>query len=327
MRKITHSEAIKEAMEQIMERDKRVFLIGQGCTSPWYVGNTTTGLVDKFGEKRVIDTPVSENAVTGVAAGSAMAGLRPVLVFPRMDFMYLALDQIINQAANWYYMFGGKVNVPLTIRGIVNRGGEQAAQHSQAIQAILAHVPGLKVVMPSTPYDAKGLLISAIQDNNPVIYIDDRWLYEEEGEVPEEIYTVPIGKGIIRKRGKDVTVVATSYMVQEALKAAEILRKEKIDAEIIDLRTIKPLDEKIILESVKKTKRLIIADLGWETGGISAEIAKRVYNNLYKELKSPIEIVALPDAPAPASQALEKIYYPNENNIIKAAKKLIRYKD
>jgi len=326
-RKLQYSLALNEALHQMMASDKSVFLIGQGVKSPWYVGNTCNGLLKKFGSKRVIDTPVSENAVTGAAVGAAISGMKPIIVHPRMDFMFYAMDPIINQAANWHYMFGGKVNVPVVIWGIINRGGEQAAQHSQTLHSIFSHIPGLKVVMPSTPYDAKGLLISAIQDNNPVIYIDDRWLYEEEGEVPEEIYTVPIGKGIIRKRGKDVTVVATSNMVQEALKAAEILRKEKIDAEIIDLRTIKPLDEKIILESVKKTKRLIIADLGWETGGISAEIAKRVYNNLYKELKSPIEIVALPDAPAPASQALEKIYYPNENNIIKAAKKLIRYKD
>ncbi len=307
-----------------MEKDSRVFLIGQGVTSPWYVGNTTAGLVEKFGEKRVIDTPVSENAVTGVAVGAALTQMRPFLVFPRMDFMYLAMDQIINQAANWHYMFGGKVNVPLVIRGIINRGGEQAAQHSQAIQAIFSHVPGLKVVMPSNPYDAKGLLISAFQDNNPVIYIDDKWLYDEEGEVPEEIYTVPIGKGNILKEGKDVTIVAVSYMVKEALEAADLLLKENIQAEVIDIRSTKPLDEELILKSVKKTQRLVIADTGWETGGISAEIAKRIYNGLFKELKSKIEIIALPDAPAPASSALEKAYYPNKNNIIKAVKNIIR---
>jgi len=305
-----------------MEKDSRVFLIGQGVTSPWYVGNTTTGLVEKFGEKRVIDTPVSENAVTGVAVGAALTQMRPFLVFPRMDFMYLAMDQIINQAANWHYMFGGKVNVPLVIRGIINRGGEQAAQHSQAIQAIFSHVPGLKVVMPSNPYDAKGLLISAFQDNNPVIYIDDKWLYDEEGEVPEEIYTLPIGKGNILKEGKDVTIVAVSYMVKEALTAADLLQKENIQAEVIDIRSTKPLDEELILKSVKKTGRLVIADTGWETGGISAEIAKRVYNNLFRELKSKIEIIALPDAPAPASQVLEKAYYPDKDNIIRAIKKL-----
>jgi len=310
-----------------MEKDSRVFLIGQGITSPWYVGNTTTGLVEKFGEKRVIDTPVSENAVTGVAVGAALTQMRPFLVFPRMDFMYLAFDQIVNQAANWHYMFGGKINVPLVIRGIINRGGEQAAQHSQAIQAIFSHVPGLKVVMPSNPYDAKGLLISAFQDNNPVIYIDDRWLYNEEGEVPEEIYSVPIGKGVIRKEGKDVTVVAFSYLVSEAIKAAEELEKEGVSAGVIDLRSVKPLDEELLLSLAKKTGRLVIADTGWETGGISAEIAKKVYHNLFRELKSPIEIVALPDVPAPASQSLEKVYYPNKDNIIEAVRKVINYRE
>ena len=323
MRKISYSQAINEATHQMMEKDSQVFVIGQGVHSPWYVGDTTMGLVDKFGEKRIIDTPVSEAAITGVAIGAAIAGTKPILVHPRMDFMLLAMDQIVNQAANWFYMFGGKVNVPIVIRGIINRGGEQAAQHSQALQAMFAHIPGLKVVMPATPYDAKGLLISAILDPNPVIYIDDRWLYDEEGEVPEEIYQVPIGKGNILKEGKDVTLASVSYMVQEALKAAEMLDKERISVEVIDLRSIKPLDEELILNSVKKTKRLVVADVGWEAFGISAEISKRVYNSLLKDLKSKIEIIALPDVPAPASQALEKIYYPNKNNIIEAVKKTL----
>ncbi len=307
-----------------MEKDSRVFVIGQGCTSPWYVGDTTTGLIEKFGEERVIDTPVSEAAVTGAAIGAALTGLRPILIHPRMDFMYVAADQIINQAANWFYMFGGKVNVPVTIRGIINRGGEQAAQHSQAIQAIFGHIPGLKVVMPATPYDAKGLLISAIKDDNPVIYIDDHWLYNIEGEVPQEIYEVPIGKAIIRKTGKDITIVATSYMVQEAMKAAEELEKNKINVEVIDLRSIKPIDENLILKSVEKTGRLIIADAAWKTYGIGAEIAALVSENIFKSLKSPIKRVTLPDIPAPASSVLENLYYPNKNSIIKTVKSLIR---
>ena len=321
MRKLSYSEAIREATEQMMKKDNSVFLIGQGITSPWYVGNTCEGLIEKFGPKRVIDTPVSEAAVTGVAAGAAMVGLRPILVHPRMDFMYLAMDQIINQIANWYYMFGGKVNIPLTIRGIINRGGEQAAQHSQAIQAIFAHIPGLKVVLPSTPYDAKGLLIAGIKDDNPVVYIDDRWLYEQEGEVPEKTYTVPIGKGIVRKEGKDITVAAISYLVPEAIKAAEVLEKKGISVEVIDIRSIKPLDETLLFESVKKTGRLVVADSGWKTGGIGAEISAKVYNSAFKYLKAPIERVALPDVPAPASSFLEKKFYPDENNIIEAVKK------
>jgi len=323
MREISYTEAIREAAEQIMEKDSRVFIIGQGCTSPWYVGKTCDGLLQKFGEKRVIDTPVSEAAITGTAIGAAMTGLRPILIHPRMDFLYLAMDQIINQAANWHYMFGGKVNVPLVIRGIINRGGEQAAQHSQAIQAIFGHIPGLKVVMPASPYDAKGLLISAIQDGNPVIYIDDRWLYEETGEVPEEIYTVPIGKGIVKKEGKDITVAAFSYMVKEAMKTAELLEKEGVSCEVIDLRSIKPWDKGLLFDSVRKTGKLVICDTGWQTGGISAQISADVSKNLFKELKAPIEIVALPDTPAPASRVLEKIYYPSAKNIVDAVKNII----
>jgi pyruvate dehydrogenase E1 component beta subunit len=323
IRKITYAEAIKEAMEQVMKRDRKVFIIGQGITSPWYVGNSCDGLFEKFGEKRVIDTPVSENGITGAAVGAAMADTRPVLIFPRMDFMYLAMDQIINQAANWHYIFGGKVNVPLVIRGIINRGGEQAAQHSQAIQAIFAHIPGLKVVMPSTPYDAKGLLISAIYDGNPVIYIDDRWLYGLEGNVPKKIYKVPIGKGIIKKRGKDITIVATSYMVLQSLEAAKRLKKDRIDAEVIDLRSIKPLDEKLILRSVKKTGRLLIVDAAWRNCGIAAEISARISEKMLKSLKLPIKRLTLLDVPAPASSVLEKVYYLNSDDIVKAVKKLI----
>lgn len=322
MKKINYSEAIKEGAEQMMGKDDSVFLIGQGVTSPWYVGSSCEGLLEKFGAERVIDTPISENAVSGVAGGAAMAGMKPILVHPRMDFMYLATDQIINQISNWYYMFGGKVSVPLTIRGIINRGGEQGPQHSQALQAIFAHIPGLKVVMPSTPYDAKGLLISSIKDDNPVLYIDDRWLYEQEQEIPEEIYEVPIGKGVIRKEGTDVTVIAISYLVPEAIKAAEILKDEGIDVEVIDPRSLKPLDEELIFNSVKKTGKLIIADTGWLSGGISAEISARVCEKAFEYLKKPIKRVDLPDVPAPANAVLEREYYPDKNNIIKAVKEI-----
>src|SRR3972149_173201 len=239
--------AINEALHQMMAEDEAVILIGQGVKSPWYVGTTATGLLDRFGPERVIDTPVSENAITGAAVGAAIVGMRPIVVHPRMDFMLYAMDPIINQAANWHYMFGGRSSVPVVIWGIINRGGEQAAQHSQAIHALFSHVPGLKVVMPSTPYDAKGLMISAIKDDNPVIYIDDRWLYRLEEDVPEDIYSVPIGKGVIRKRGKDVTIVSVSYMALESLKAVKELSKTGIDAELIALRTVQPLDTTLIL--------------------------------------------------------------------------------
>jgi pyruvate dehydrogenase E1 component beta subunit len=324
MRPLSYAQAINETLLQMMERDSRVFLIGQGVTSPWYVGTTTVGLIDRFGPERVIDTPVSENGVTGVAVGAALCGMCPVLVHPRMDFMYYAMDQIANHAANWHYMFGGQLSVSLTIWGIINRGGEQAAQHSQALQAMFAHIPGLKVVMPSTPYDAKGLLVASIEDDNPVVYIDDRWLYEYEGEVPEELYSVPIGKGIVRKEGKDVTLVATSYMVYEATEAAEILNKEGIDVEVIDLRSLKPLDENLLFNSVKKTGRLVITDGGWKTCGVGAEIAARVAeNDIFKKLKAPIVRVSLPDAPAPASSVLEQAYYRKAEDLVRAVRKVV----
>ena len=274
-RKLSYSLAINEALAQMMERDASVCLVGQGVKSPWYVGNTCRGLLEKFGPERVVDTPVSENAMTGLAVGAALANMRFVVVHPRVDFMMYGMDPIINEAANWCYMSGGKSSVPVVIWGIMNRGGSQAAQHSQALQGLFTHIPGLKVVTPSTPYDAKGLMIAAIQDNNPVIYIDDRWLYDTEGEVPLDIYTVPIGKGVVRRVGKDVTAVTSSYMVQETLGAAQDLAQEKIDVEVLDLRSLKPLDDDLLFSSVKKTGRLVVIDAAWKTGGVAAEIAAR----------------------------------------------------
>ena len=322
-RNLSYSLAINEALLQMMSSDDSVFLMGQGVKSPWYVGNTARGLLEKFGPERVIDTPVSENAITGAGVGAAIAGMRPVVVHPRMDFMMYAFDPIINEAANWHYMFGGKSSVPVVIWGIINRGGEQAAQHSQAIHALFSHVPGLKVVMPSTPYDAKGLMISAIKDDNPVIYIDDRWLYRLEEDVPEDIYSVPIGKGVIRKRGKDVTIVSVSYMALESLKAVKELSKTDIDAELIDLRTVKPLDTTLILKSVEKTGRLVIADGGWRTCGIGAEISALVSENGFRFLKAPIKRVTLPDSPAPSSPVLEQAYYKTSHDIILAVKEVL----
>ena len=323
MRCISYAQAINETLHQMIERDKRIFLIGQGVTSPWYVGSTTAGLVDRFGSKRIIDTPVSENGITGAAAGAALAGMRPILVHPRMDFMYYALDQIANQAANWHYMLGGQTSLPLTIWAIINRGGEQAAQHSQSLQAIFTHIPGLKVVMPSTPYDVKGLLVASTADDNPVIFIDDRWLYNETGEVPEELYSVPIGQGAVRREGKDATLVATSYLATEANKAALSLAKDGLDIEVIDLRSLKPLDEDLLLASVKKTGRLVIADAAWKTGGVGAELAALVAERAFGYLKAPIRRVSLPDAPAPASSALEKVYYPGAQDIVSAVKQVL----
>jgi pyruvate dehydrogenase E1 component beta subunit len=313
--------AINEATGQMMDQDDSVFLMGQGVNSPWYVGNTTVGLKDRFGPVRVFDTPVSENAVTGVAIGAALAGMRPVVVHPRMDFALLAVEQIMNQASNWHYMFGGRVSVPAVFRLIINRGGEQAAQHSQALQAIYTHSPGLKVVMPSTPYDAKGLLVASIRDDNPVVYIDDRWLYADEGDVPEDLYEVPIGKAAIRREGRDVTLVATSHMSVQAMRAAESLGAHGVEVEVIDVRSLKPLDRELILRSAVKTGRVVVADAAWSTCGFAAEISAMLAASAFESLKAPIVRVTLPDTPAPMSRPLEKAYYPTATDIVAAVKK------
>jgi acetoin:2,6-dichlorophenolindophenol oxidoreductase subunit beta len=321
LRTLQYSLAINEALHQMMEADNSVFLIGQGVKSPWYVGNTARGLMERFGERRVIDTPVSENAITGSAVGAAIAGMKPVVVHPRVDFMLYAMDPIINEAANWCYMNGGRISVPVVFWGIINRRGEQAAQHSQAIHGIFAHIPGLKVVMPATAYDAKGLMIAAIQDPNPVVFMDERMLYSLEEPVPEEPYHVEIGKGCIRREGRDATIVAISLMVHEALNAAEQLAAEGVDVEVIDLRTVKPLDRDMILKSVRKTGCLVVADVGWQSFGVSAEIAAMVSEEAFDALKAPITRVALPDCPAPASIVLEDVYYPTANDIVQAVRR------
>lgn len=322
-RKLTYSLAINEAFHQMMSLDESVILIGQGVKSPWYVGNTAQGLIKRFGEQRVIDTPVSENSMTGAAVGAALAGMRAVVVHPRMDFMFYAFDPIINEAANWFYMSGGKASVPVVFWGVINRGGEQAAQHSQALHAMFAHAPGLKVVMPATPYDAKGLMVAALQDDNPVVFVDDRWLYNTEGDVPEELYSVPIGKGAIRKEGKDVSLIASSFMVGESLKAAAELGKHGIDAEVLDLRTIKPLDEEMILKSVGKTGRAVIVDSGWKTCGLAAEVSAIIAENDIGILKSPIRRITIPDIPGPAARSLENKYYVKHPTIVDAVRKLV----
>ena len=323
VRTLDYGAALNEAFVQLMEADPRMLIIGQGLYSPWYVGNSMVELEKRFGTERVIDSTVSENGITGIAVGAALVGTPTVVVHPRMDFMLLATDQILNQAAKWHYMFNGKANVPLVIRGIVNRGGEQAAQHSQALQSLYMHIPGLKVVMPSTAYDAKGLLVASVRDGNPVVFIDDRWLYKDVGRVPEELYSVPLGVGAIRRTGRDLTIVATSYLAAEAVRAAETLAAEGIDAEVVDPRTLKPLDEELILGSVRRTHRLLIADGAWRMCGAAAEIAALVAERAFDALKAPIRRLTLPEAPAPSSSALEAGYYPRRDDVVSAARELV----
>ncbi len=320
---LTYRQALREALYQALKRDPGVFIMGEGVDDPDGVFGSTVGLHKEFGG-RVFDTPIAENALTGFAVGAALSGMRPVLVHMRMDFLPLSFDQIINHASKLCYMSGGQVHVPLVIRAVIGRGWGSAAQHSQALQSVFAHIPGLKVVMPATPYDAKGLLISCVMDGNPVVYIDERWLHNHTGDVPEEMYTVPIGKGVVRREGKDVTVVATSYMVFEAMKAAEILEKEGIDIEVIDLRTVKPLDDSLIFGSVRKTGRLVVADGGWKSFGAGAEIIARVVeSDVFRCLRASAVRVSLPDIPAPASRVLEKEYYPDEVAIASSVRKLM----
>ncbi len=321
-RTLTYSLAINEALHQAMESDASVFLIGQGVKSPWYVGNTARGLLERFGATRVIDTPVSENAITGAAVGAAIAGMRPVVVHPRADFMLYAMDPIVNEAANWFFMNGGRVSVPVVFWGIVNRRGEQAAQHSQAIHSLFAHVPGIKVVMPATAYDAKGLMLAAIDDPNPVVFMDERLLYGHVEPVPREPYRVEIGRACIRRKGTDVTIVALSLMVHEAVKAADELAAAGVDVEVIDIRTVKPLDRECILDSVRRTGRLVVADVGWQSFSVSAEIAALASQEAFDALKAPVARVALPDCPAPASAALEEAYYPAAGDIVQAVQRL-----
>jgi pyruvate dehydrogenase E1 component beta subunit len=323
LREIKYFEAINEALRQAMEQDDSVFLMGLGVDDPKGIFGSTLGLWQQFGRERVFDMPIAENGMTGIAIGAALAGMRPVMSHQRMDFMLYCMDQLINHAAKWRYMSGGLLRVPLTVRAIIGRGWGQGAQHSQSLQALFAHVPGLKVAMPVSPYDVKGLLLASIADDNPVIFIEHRRLYDLTGPVPEEPYTIPLGKGVIRREGKDVTIIATSYMVTEAEQAADALTKEGIEVELIDPRTLKPLDEELILNSVKKTGRLVVADNGWKTAGVGAEIAARVAYAAFDSLKAPIVRVAFPDVPTPTSVTLEQAFYPGSEDIVAAVKEVL----
>lgn len=321
----TYVEAIREAQCDALASIPEFYVMGQGVDNPWCVGTSTKGLLDRFGAARVRDVPISENGMTGAAIGSAMAGMRPLVFHPRMDFMYLAMDQVVNHCSVWHYMFGGQVPVPVTIRGIVNRRGEQGAQHSQSPYPMYAHVPGLKIVMPATPFDAKGLMLAAICEDGPVLYIDDRSLYEQTAWIPDGAYTVPIGKAQVLRPGNDVTVAALSCMVPEALAAAEALAKDGVSAEVIDLRTVKPLDTETVLASVGRTGRVCIADPAWPVCGVASELSAAVGEALFGALRAPVRRVTFPDAPMPASSVLEEAYYPGAAAILEACRSLMEH--
>lgn len=306
-----------------MAKDPSVFVVGEGVPDPKGIFGTTTGLQEKYGKNRVWDMPVSENGMTGACIGAALAGMRPILTHQRVDFALLSLDQIINNAAKWHYMFGGQQSIPLVIRMIIGHGWGQGAQHSQNLQALFAHIPGLKVVMPSQPDNAKGLLMASIADPNPVMFLEHRWIHSATGDVPKKRYETPLGKAHIMRKGTDVTIVSSSYMALESLRAAQLLKTMNISAEVVDLQTIAPLDERTIASSVKKTGHLIVVDSGWTNGGIAGEIiARMAISHMGSLKKSPLRI-ALPDLPAPSSPGLTKYYYPNIETIMASVCKML----
>ncbi len=322
-RNCTFAEAIRESLDQNLEQDPSVYIMGLGVPEAKGVFGTTEGLQEKHGVTRVMDMPTSENGMTGVTIGSALGGMKPIMVHQRVDFALLALDQIVNNAAKWNYMFNGQQNMPLVIRMIVGMGWGQGPQQSQNLHAMFAHFPGLKVVMPTSAYDAKGLLNASIKDPNPTIFIEHCWLYHLIDEVPQQSYVEPLGKAKVLQKGADVTLVSSSYMMVEAFKACKLLQKDGIEVELIDLRTIKPLDIDTIVDSVKKTGRLIVADMSWRTLGLASEIITQVVEQAFKELKHPPLRITLPDSYAPTTFALAKYYYPTANDIIYAVKRLL----
>jgi len=324
-RRISYAMAINEALHHAMALNPKVILIGEGVPDPKAIFGTTSGLREKFGHQRVFDMPLAENGLTGICIGAALTGMRPVMVHQRIDFALLALDQLINNAAKWHYMFNGLARVPLVVRLIIGRGWGQGPQHSQSLQALFAHIPGLKVVMPTTAYDAKGMLISAIEDDNPVIFIEHRWLHSLQDDVPEQAYRIPLDKARCLRQGNRVTLVAFSYMVIEALRVAEHLKQHGIEIEIIDMRSVNPLDMPIVIESITKTRHLMVLDTGCKTGGIGAEILAQVMEQAYDTLKAPPVRISNPDHPVPTSHFLADIYYPEAPDIASQLLKLIGF--
>jgi len=322
-RELTYRQALNEALHEEMARDPSVCLLGEDVGEYGGPFQVTRGLYDRFGEKRVRDTPISEEGFVGLAVGAAMTGLRPVVEILYIDFSTLAMDQIVNQAAKAHYMFGGKARVPLVIRTQGGGGRGNAAQHSQSLEMWYVHVPGLIVVQPSTPYDAKGLLKSAIRDDNPVIFIEHKLLYNTTGPVPEEEYLIPLGAAACKREGGDVTIVATSRMVHFALNAAEELARQGIDAEVIDPRTLKPLDVDTIVRSVIKTGRLVVVNEGHRTGGFTTEVAARVQREAFDWLDAPIVQVATEDVPLPYNGRLELEAIPSVQDIVTAVRDVL----
>ena len=323
---LTFRQAINRALADEMTADENVFVFGLDVPDHKRIFGSTEGLLEKFGARRCFGTPLSEDAMTGVALGAALSGLRPVHTHIRVDFMILAMNQITNMIANAHFLTGGKVKVPLVIRAIIGRGWGQGAQHSKSLQSIFAHIPGLKVVMPSSPEDAYGLLRSSIRDDHPVIFLEHRWLYDATGEVDLN-KKIPLGQAKVHREGKDITIACTSWMNVEALKAAEILAKRKISVEVLDVRTVFPFDTETVVKSVSKTKRLIVADYDWTFCGFSAEIAAEISKACFGKLKNPVERIGFPHIPCPTTRPLENAFYPSAVTIIRAVEKMLGLKE
>ena len=326
MKTIQFREAIAQAMSEEMRRDDTIYLMGEEVAEYNGAYKASKGMLDEFGEKRVIDTPISEAGFSGIGVGSTMTGNRPIIEFMTFNFALVGIDQIVNNAAKIRQMSGGQFPCPIVFRGPTGSAGQLGATHSQAFESWYSNCPGLKVIVPSNPYDAKGLLKSAIRDNDPVIFMESEQMYGDKGEVPEGEYTLPLGVADIKRSGKDVTLVTYGKMLKEALKASEELIKEGIDTEIIDLRTIRPMDYEAIFESVKKTNRLVILEESWPFGNISTEITYQVQNEIFDYLDAPIEKINTADTPAPYSPVLLKEWLPNHEDVIKAVKKVMYHK-
>jgi pyruvate/2-oxoglutarate/acetoin dehydrogenase E1 component len=319
-RELTLADSVREAIAEEMRRDPRVFICGEDIAEAGTVFKVLTGLVDEFGTDRVLDTPISEAGFTGIAVGAAMTGLRPIVDIMFGDFVTLTMDQMVNQAAKVHYMSGGKWKVPMVMRATLGATRRSAAQHSQSLHAWLCHIPGLKVVLPSTPYDAKGLLKTAIRDDNPVVFFEDKMMYKLKGPVPAEEYTIPFGVADVKRIGTDITIVATSSMVQVALGAASLLEEYDISAEVIDPRTMWPLDEKTLIESAKKTSRVIVVDEGYARYGVTAEIASVIAAGAFYDLEAPVKRIGAMHVPIPFSPPLEDATVPTEQSVFEAAK-------
>ena len=325
MRTITYRDALREAIREEMLRDERVFIMGEDIAGYGGTYAVTKGLYEEFGEKRVRDTPLAEEVITGVAIGAALGGLRPIMELMTINFSLLASDLLVNSAAKIRYMFGGQPTVPFVVRMPSGGGAQRAAQHSQLFETWFAHVPGLKVVMPATPYDVKGMLKSAVRDPDPVLFIEHELLYNVKGEMPDEEdeYTVPLDRGEVKRPGRDITIITFSRMLHLSLQAAEDLAKEGIEAEVIDLRSIRPIDIDLLVDSVKKTNRVVIAEEGWKYYGTGQGLAALIYENAFDYMDAPIQHVTGADVPMPYSKVLERAALPNKSDIVNAAKAIV----